>query len=236
MGNETLQARTHAPDCGNCGVVRLVRRVSPAARARCRRRVARRWQAIAGCLYRVGALGSAAFEIRNRAREALAAGVIATIALGGLSACSFDTAPGIPPRELGAVRPVTDAGVHLVDDAGAGAVVPPGHVGPYVAQIQHDGHIYVVLDGGVYELQRDDAGAPALVAVDAGAELEPDAGNASSSPPDAGALEPDAGGAPPGRKICGQCFDGTFKCPSSTNSTGFACRSWPPCYCTDGGT
>ena len=60
----------------------------------------------------------------------------------------------------------------------------------------------------------------------------------SSSAPDAGVLEqPDAGTVtPPERRLCSLCVDGSFKCPSSSSPTGYACRSWPPCYCSDGGT
>jgi hypothetical protein len=89
-------------------------------------------------------------------------------------------------------------------------------------------------DGGVDALERDAATVDAgnTVVSDAGA-LERDATvsntNDSSTP-----LEPDAGAgdASTGPMICtAMCIDGTFKCPSASSSSGYVCRSWPPCYC-----
>lgn len=171
--------------------------------------------------------------------QALAGAAVAAIALSGVGGCSFHSAPGVPSRDVaGDVQPAGDGGAHLVD---AGAADSAGDVGAYVKHIERDGHTYVLLDGGVYELQRSDAGTVSFVEVDAGGALEPDASSSSSSSSsttDAGALEPtDAGTPAPARKLCSSCSDGTFKCPSSASSTGFVCRSWPPCYCNgDGGT
>lgn len=85
-------------------------------------------------------------------------------------------------------------------------------------------------DAGAGELEHDastfDAGN--TVVSDAG-PLERDATVSNTS--DASTPELDAG--EPGPVLCtAMCIDGTFKCPSASSSSGYVCRSWPPCYCT----
>ncbi len=121
---------------------------------------------------------------------------------------------------------------------------------------------YAAVDAGdVLELEPGNAGAGGNVSVpssvDAGDVLEQPDGSIEpikQGPSDAGPLErdatvvntndagpleqPDASTSPPEPVLCtAMCMDGTFKCPSSSAPSGYACRSWPPCYCTpDGGT
>lgn len=137
-----------------------------------------------------------------------------------------------------------------VDDAGDGLLElgRPGH--------KPTGH-YVDDAGNVLELQDvDGAGGAAAAHVDGGAlqaadgssgdgaaMLAGDAGDVPLEPTDAGvAPVVDAGdvdaSTPTEPQLCTDtCIDGTFKCPSASSTSGYVCRSWPPCYCTpDGGT
>ncbi|MGV1080687.1 MAG: hypothetical protein ACOYD1_12720 [Candidatus Nanopelagicales bacterium] len=173
--------------------------------------------------------------------QAFAGAVIAAIALSGLSGCSFDSAPGQAPGVEHDASARADGGNRVLELERA------ADAGPYAHTVMHGGRTYVLLDGGLYELQRDDGGKPSLVEVDAGGALEPELGDSGSSSSsadagdhlaaDAGVLDPDAGSSPAPMGVCtATCVDGSFKCPSSSSSSGFVCRSWPPCYCpADGG-